>query len=110
MTCLSIFAFTTILGWNYYGERCMEYLTNGSHKAVMIFRYIYILAVFVAPFLTLKFIWTAADIFNGLMAIPNLIALIALNGVVIAVTKDYWKRLDAGLIDEGPAFHKKKKA
>lgn len=110
MVCLAIFAFTTILGWNYYGERCMEYLTGGSQKAVTIYRYIYIIAVFVAPFLTLEFIWTAADIFNGLMAIPNLIALIALNGVVVATTKDYWKRLDAGLIDEGPAFHKKKKA
>lgn len=110
MVCLTIFAFTTILGWNYYGERSMEYLTGGNQKSVMIYRYVYILAVFFAPFLTLEFIWTAADIFNALMAIPNLIALIALNGVVVSTTRDYFKRLDAGLIDEGPAFKKKKKA
>ncbi len=109
MTCLTIFAFTTILGWNYYGERSMEYLTGGSLKAVKVYRYIYIIAVFAAPFLTLEFIWTAADIFNALMAIPNLIALIALSGVVASTTKDYFHRLDSGLVDEGPAFNKNKK-
>lgn len=108
MICLAIFAFTTILGWNYYGERCLEYLTGGKKGAIKVYRYIYILVVLIAPFLTLEFIWTLADIFNGLMALPNLIALFALNGVVVATTRDYWKRLNAGLIDEGPAFNKNK--
>lgn len=92
MVCLIFFAFTTIIGWNYYGERCLEYLSNGSSKAVMAYRFLYILAIFVGPFMTVEAVWTIADIFNALMAIPNLIAVLALSGVVAAQTKDYWKR------------------
>lgn len=92
MVCLIFFAFTTIIGWNYYGERCLEYLSNGSSKAVMTYRFLYILAIFVGPFMTVEAVWTIADIFNALMAIPNLIAVLALSGVVAAQTKDYWKR------------------
>ena len=66
MVCLAVFAFTTTLGWDYYGERCLEYFTNKNMKAVKAYRYLYILAVLIGPFLTLEFVWTFADIFNGL--------------------------------------------
>jgi AGCS family alanine or glycine:cation symporter len=93
MACLVFFAFTTILGWDYYSERCLEYLTGGKMKAVMVFRWIYILAVFIGPYMTVKAVWTIADIFNGLMALPNIIALFALSGVIIKETKQYFKKL-----------------
>lgn len=93
MICLIFFAFTTILGWDYYSEKCLEYLTGGRMLPVRIYRWVYILAVFVGPFLTVSAVWTVADIFNGLMAIPNLIALIALSGVVAAETRSYLKEL-----------------
>lgn len=105
MLCLTIFAFTTILGWDYYGEKCLEYLTNRNMKAVRAYRWVYLLAVLLGPFLTLEFVWTFADIFNGLMAFPNLVGLLALSGIVVKETKDYFRRLDEGLIDEG--FNKK---
>jgi AGCS family alanine or glycine:cation symporter len=93
MACLVFFAFTTILGWDYYSERCLEYLTGGRMKAVMVFRWIYILAVFIGPYMTVKAVWTIADIFNGLMALPNIIALFALSGVIIKETRSYFKKL-----------------
>lgn len=93
MICLVFFAFTTILGWDYYSERCLEYLFNGNLKIVKGYRWIYILAVFIGPFMTVSAVWTIADIFNGLMAIPNLIALVALSGVCAAETRKYFKRL-----------------
>lgn len=93
MICLVFFAFTTILGWNYYGERCFEYLTNGNKRAVKIYRYLYIAAVFIGPYMTVAAVWTVADIFNGLMALPNLIAIVALSGVIASDSKDYFKRL-----------------
>ncbi len=92
MVCLIFFAFTTILGWDYYGERCLEYFSNGSKKSVMVYRWIYIAAVFIGPYMTVSAVWTIADIFNGLMAIPNMIALIVLNGVVVKETRDYFQR------------------
>ena len=91
MICLVFFAFTTILGWDYYSERCLEYLVNGNQKIVKAYRWIYILAVFIGPYMTVSAVWTIADIFNGLMAFPNLIALVALNGVVIAETREFFK-------------------
>jgi len=93
MISLVFFAFTTILGWNYYSERCLDYLTGHSKKAVKIFRWLYIAAVFIGPYMTVAAVWQIADIFNGLMAIPNLIALLALNGVVVAETKVYLDRI-----------------
>lgn len=87
MLCLVFFAFTTILGWDYYSERCLEYLVGNNKTKLMIFKILYIAAVLVGPYLTVSAVWTIADIFNGLMAIPNLIALIALSGVVAAETK-----------------------
>ena len=95
MMCLVFFAFTTILGWDYYSERCLEYLTGGKMKAVKVYRWLYILAVFIGPYMTVKAVWTIADIFNGLMAIPNMIAIFALSGVVIKETKDFFKRHNA---------------
>ncbi len=92
MLCLIFFAFTTILGWSYYSERCLAYLT-GSDAGTTIFRIIYIAAVFIGPYLTVEAVWNIADVFNGLMAIPNVVALISLSGVVARETKDYFARL-----------------
>lgn len=91
MICLVFFAFTTILGWDYYSERCLEYLAGDNSKVVKIYRWIYILCVFIGPYMTVSAVWTIADIFNGLMAIPNLIALLALSGVAAKETKAYMK-------------------
>ena len=93
MLCMALFGFTTILGWDYYSERCLEYLTNGNMKTVKIYRWLYIIAVFIGPYMTVAAVWTIADIFNGLMAIPNMIALLALSGIVAKETKDFLKRL-----------------
>lgn len=91
---LTLFAFTTIIGWNYYGERCVEYLFGV--KGIMPYRLLFIALVASGAFLKLEMIWIIADIVNGLMAIPNLIALIGLSGVVVAETKlyfEYWERV-----------------
>lgn len=92
MLCLVFFAFTTILGWDYYSERCLEYLTGGRMKVVKIYRWLYIFAVFIGPYMTVKAVWTIADIFNGLMALPNMIALFVLSGVVIKETREFFGR------------------
>lgn len=89
MLCLVFFAFTTILGWDYYSERCLEYLT-GSRKVVKVYRWLYIFAVFIGPYMTVAAVWTIADIFNGLMALPNMIAIFALGGVVAKETKKFF--------------------
>lgn len=94
MVCLVFFAFTTILGWNYYSERCLEYLTKGRLHIVKGYRILYITCVFFGPFMTIKAVWTIADIFNGLMAIPNLIALVALSSVAAFETKKYVDKLN----------------
>ena len=91
MICLVFFAFTTILGWDYYGERCLEYLTGKDEKKIKIYRWLYILAVFIGPYMTVAAVWTIADIFNGLMALPNMIALFALSGVVVKETKRFFE-------------------
>ena len=92
MLCLVFFAFTTILGWDYYSERCLEYLSGGNMKHVTIYRWLYIFAVFIGPYMTVSAVWTIADIFNGLMAIPNMIAIFALNGVIVKETTDFFQR------------------
>lgn len=89
MICLMFFAFTTILGWNYYSERCLSYLTGSSKAASTIFKWLYIAAIFIGPYLTVSAVWNISDIFNGLMALPNVIALIALSGVISSETKKY---------------------
>ena len=95
MLCLVFLAFTTILGWDYYGERCLEYLFNRNQKAVKTYRWLYILCVFFGPYMTVAAVWNIADIFNALMAFPNLIALLTLSGVVVKETKDYFNRMNA---------------
>ena len=100
MICLALFGFTTILGWDYYGERCLEYFSNGSKKAVKAYRWAYIACVFAGPYMTVAAVWTIADIFNACMAIPNMIALIVLSGVVVRETKDFFKRLEEANGDE----------
>ena len=93
MICLIFFAFTTILGWDYYSEKCMEYLVGDKPETLKSFRWLYILAIFIGPYMTVSAVWTIADIFNGLMAFPNLIALAALSGVVVSETKKYFEKL-----------------
>lgn len=92
MICLAFFAFTTILGWDYYSERCLEYLVGGRMGVVKVYRWLYILAIFIGPYLTVSIVWNIADVFNALMAFPNLIALAALSGVVVKETKDYFSK------------------
>jgi AGCS family alanine or glycine:cation symporter len=99
MICLVFFGFTTILGWNYYGERCLEYLSNGKMAAVSVYRWLYILAVFIGPFMTVSAVWTIADIFNALMALPNLIAIIALSGVVVSETHKYIAKINQKIVE-----------
>ncbi len=90
MLCLVFFAFTTILGWDYYSERCLEYLSGT--KLLLTFRIMYIIAVFIGPYMTVDAVWTVSDIFNGLMALPNMIAIFALSGVIVSETKKYFKK------------------
>ena len=92
MVCLSLFAFTTILGWNYYGERCCEFLFGV--KSIKPYRIIFILMVGLGAFLQLEAVWLIADIVNGLMALPNLIAIVALSKVVVAETSAYFNYLN----------------
>ncbi|WP_311194173.1 alanine/glycine:cation symporter family protein [Selenomonas noxia] len=88
---LVLFAFTTILGWNYYGERAVLYL--GGARAILPYRLIFIVLIACGTFLKLEAIWVLADIVNGLMAIPNLIALIALSGIVVRETRTYLEKM-----------------
>ncbi|MCI5958627.1 MAG: sodium:alanine symporter family protein [Lachnospiraceae bacterium] len=92
MLCLIFFAFTTILGWDYYSERCLEYLSGRRQGVVKGYRWLYILAVFIGPYFTVSEVWVIADIFNALMAIPNLIALLFLSNVIVTETKAYLAR------------------
>jgi len=85
---LLFFAFTTIIGWNYYGERCTEYLFGT--KAIKLYRWVFVALVGAGAFLHLDLIWIIADIVNGLMAIPNLIGLIGLRNVIAEETKLYF--------------------
>ncbi|WP_173467994.1 sodium:alanine symporter family protein [Fibrobacter succinogenes] len=87
---LVFFAFTTILGWAYYSEKCLQYLLGRKDKkAILTYRWVYIFAIFIGPYLTVSAVWTSADIFNGLMAFPNLVALILLSGIVANETKTF---------------------
>ncbi|MBM7641818.1 alanine/glycine:cation symporter family protein [Streptococcus loxodontisalivarius] len=87
---LVLFAFTTILGWSYYGERCFEFLFGT--KGISLYRTIFVLMVALGGFLSLDLIWIIADIVNGLMALPNLVALLFLSPVIIKETKSYFDR------------------
>jgi len=85
---LILFAYSTILGWCYYGEKSIEYLFG--EKAIMPYRIVFVLFVGIGATLKLNLVWTLADIFNGLMAFPNLIALLALTPIIISETRDYF--------------------
>ncbi len=84
---LTLFAFTTMLGWAFYGEKCLEYLLGT--KVILPYRILWVLAVFTGTVLKLKFVWLLADTLNALMAIPNLIGLLLLSPVVFKITKEY---------------------
>ena len=102
MISLAFFAFTTILGWDYYSEKCVEYLVGPEkRKVVYTYRVLWVLAVFIGPYLTVNVVWDTADVFNGLMAFPNLVALILLSPVVAKCTTDYFRRLQKGEIPNG---------
>lgn len=93
MLSLTFFAFTTILGWNYYSEKCLEYLVGSDRLwVVKIFRLLYVAVVFVGPYLTISAVWGLADVFNGLMAFPNLIALVLLSPVIARETKRFFAK------------------
>ncbi|QIA65132.1 amino acid carrier protein [Vibrio astriarenae] len=91
---LSVFAFTTIVGWSVYGERCASYLFG--NKAILPFRVIFVLALPVGATMELSFVWLLSDTLNAMMAIPNLIALAVLSPVVFALTKSYFSKDDKG--------------
>ena len=87
---LALFAFTTLLGWSYYGERAVEFLFG--IRAILPYRILWVLAVPLGAMTSLNFVWLLADALNALMAIPNLIALLLLSPVVFTLTRDYWAR------------------
>lgn len=91
---LVFFAYSTILGWCYYGEKCAAYLLGD--KMVIPYRIVYVASVMLGTVASLDLVWAASDTFNGLMAIPNLIALLLLSGVVVRQTKDFFNKLDTG--------------
>ena len=84
---LAVFAFTTIIGWSYYGERCWQYLLG--ERSVIVYRVFWVLAVFLFSSVKIDFIWTLSDTLNGLMAVPNLIGLIILGPLVFRLTREY---------------------
>ena len=86
------FAWSTILGWSYYGERCAQYLWG--KKSLLPYKLIFVAVVVVGPVLALDLVWTIADILNALMAIPNLIAVLLLSGVIAKETRHYLNNLD----------------
>lgn len=95
---LMTFAYSTILGWAYYGERCIEYV--GGEKALIPYRVIYILIAAIAPVVKLDIIWTIADILNAFMTVPNLVAVLLLSPVIVSETKKYLNNID--LPDDEP--------
>ncbi|MEH6617463.1 MAG: sodium:alanine symporter family protein [Porticoccus sp.] len=87
--CLLLFAFSSLLGWSYYGERCAEYLLGV--KVIVPFRILWVLAIYVGATRELSEVWGVADILNGLMAIPNLIGLLLLSPIIFKLTKEYFE-------------------
>ncbi len=87
---LILFAISTAISWSYYGDRCAEYLFG--RRAILPYRWIYVVALFVGAVVRLEIVWNFSDITLGLMSLPNLFAIIALSGVVISLTKDYFSR------------------
>ena len=85
---LMVFAFTTLLGWSYYGERCAEYLLGV--QAILPFRLLWVIVIPIGAMGDLGWVWLVSDILNGLMAVPNLIALVALSPMIFRLTQDHW--------------------
>ncbi len=100
------FAYSTVLGWSYYGERCVEYLFGV--KGMIPYKIVFVLVLLAAPVISLDMVWVLSDIFNALMAIPNLIAVVLLSGVVVKETKYYLygNRLDEYDKSEVPNYNK----
>lgn len=96
------FAFSTILGWAYYGERCAEYL--GGMKIIIPYRILYVASVIIAPLITLQIVWSLADTFNALMAIPNLAAVLLLSNVVRQETNKYINNMNLKSTDDIPTI------
>lgn len=94
------FAFSTVLGWSYYGERCLEYLAGP--KSLVVYRVVYVAVAAISPVVALNLVWTVADTLNALMAIPNLIAVLLLSGVVVRETNLYLQDLDKRSQDPVP--------
>ena len=93
MVALTFFAYTSILGWDYYSEKCLEYLVGTRRQwAVKIYRFLYVAIIFMGPYLTVSVVWGIADVFNGLMAFPNLVALLLLSPVVARTTFEFFAR------------------
>jgi AGCS family alanine or glycine:cation symporter len=91
---LALFAYSTLVGWSYYGEKALEYLF-GHSRFVFAYRVVWVVASFVGAITSLDTVWAVADVFNGAMAMPNLIALVGLSGVVVAETRDYLSQRNA---------------
>ena len=94
---IPLFAFTTILAWSYYGEKCVDFLfrktgDKGRKIATSVFKVLYVLLVIVASIMDGELAWAISDTFNGLMALPNLIGLVSLSGLVVKITKNYFDR------------------
>ena len=87
------FAYSTVLGWAYYGERCVEYFAG--KKVLLLYRCLYVAVAVIAPVVALDLVWLIADTLNALMAIPNLVAVLLLSNVIISETKKYINDLDA---------------
>ena len=85
---LAVFAFTTLLGWSLYSERCTQFLFG--NKAIMPFRIVWVLAIPLGALVSLNFVWALADIMNILMAVPNLIALLLLSPIVVRLSREFF--------------------
>lgn len=88
--CLSMFAFSTMLGWSYYGEKSIEYLLG--ERFILPYRIVFIVAIFFGAIRSLDFVWGLSDVMNGLMALPNLVGLLLLSGVIARETRDFFQR------------------
>lgn len=93
-TSLAMFAFSTILGWSYYGEKSIEFLFG--RRVVVPYRLLFIVAIFFGAIRSLDFVWTLSDAMNGLMALPNLVGLLMLSGVIVRETRSYFARTRGG--------------
>ena len=96
-TIIPLFAFTTILAWSYYGEKCVQFLfrktgDKGQKIATIVFKVAYVLLVIVAAVMENTLAWEISDTFNGLMALPNLVGLVIMSGLVAKITKNYFDR------------------